>query len=97
MKHLKIYEDFIDYNIDDYVLLSAYNNWCVDVAKILDKKINPLQFFIRTYYIGSGRKWEGWINYSEIEKKISFEKYEEIKKRNFIEYKIKREAEKYNL
>ena len=98
---IKLFEDYtVDkfyYEIGDYVLLADDNSWSSNVAKILDKKINTLEFFIRTQHLESGRKWEGWVNFSEIKKKISFEEYKEIKKRNFLEYKIKKDVNKFNL
>ena len=94
---IKLFEEFTEYNIGDYVLLSGDCTVSVDVAKIYNKKINPLQFLIETFYLESGRKWNVWVNYSEIKNKISFEEYKEIKRRNFIEYKLRKDTNKYNL
>lgn len=35
---IKLFEEFTEYNIGDYVLLSENNFWRVNVAKITNKK-----------------------------------------------------------
>ena len=95
---IKLFEEYTEYEIGYYVLLQEKDTvWRTDVAEILDKKQNPLEFLIRTFYLESGREFICWIYYSEIEKKISFEEFKEIKRRNFIDYKIKKGINKFNL
>ena len=94
---ITLFEKFTEYEIGDYVLLAEDTPWCAKVAKILNKKINTIEFFISTFFLESGVKFETWVNYSEIEKKITFEEYKSIKKENFINYKMKKNANKYNI
>lgn len=106
MKYIKTYEktdlfweEYNKYEVDDYVLLTAdHSDFCVDVAQILNKKKFPIQLYIKTpFRLNNGNLWFGWVNYTEIEKKITQEEYESIKNKNFYDYKIKIDSEKYNL
>lgn len=98
-KMIKTFENFNmpDYDIGDYILLTEDHDWCSNVAKILAFKEETITFFIETFFLSSGKKYHTWINYSEIGKKITFDEYNSIKRKNFIDFKIKKESEKYNL
>jgi len=101
MKHLKLYENFETYKVDDYVLLTDLNfkdkngKWVKLLENLNETKGKILKIEIvntekndNTYFI-SLMKHFLWVNTSNIIRKLTPEEIEE--------YELKKEAEKYNL
>ena len=102
MKHLKTYENLLkykEYEIGDYIVLKEYHEkWNVEThTKIVNKfipetfkgKPEEYRYLIITYRLNNGNIEKFWVNFWEIERKMTTE---EIK-----DYEIHITTKKYNL
>jgi len=88
---LKTFENFKEYKIGDYILLHIGHLWQVeDECEIIRIDYNIVNNYqVKTYFKNNGKETKFWVDFDEIERKLTPKEVEKIK--------IRKDTNKYNL